>query len=149
MAKLTDRQKNNIIAKWNTGSYTKTQLAKFYKVDESTIRKVINGKTKIKNKTSSVGKNISSKKGQLYVIQAGNTNFFKIGITRGEIEKRLSVLQTGNHLKLSIYHVSYHDNVLQKEKELHRKYKNCRTTGEWFHFANNEIEFITKYDLTD
>lgn len=41
MAKITDRQKNNIIAKWNTGSYTKTQLAKTYKTSESNIRKIV------------------------------------------------------------------------------------------------------------
>lgn len=43
MAKLTDRQKNNIVAKWKTGQYTKTQLAKSYKVDEKTIRKITDG----------------------------------------------------------------------------------------------------------
>lgn len=41
MAKLTDRQKNNIIAKWNTGSYSKTLLAKTYKTSESNIRKIV------------------------------------------------------------------------------------------------------------
>lgn len=40
MAKLTDRQKNNILAKWHTGQYTKTELAKMYKVDETTIRRI-------------------------------------------------------------------------------------------------------------
>ena len=48
MAKLTDRQKNNIIAKWNTGSYTKTQLAKSYKVNEKIIRNLV-GKEEPKN----------------------------------------------------------------------------------------------------
>lgn len=41
MAKLTDRQKNNILAKWHTGTYTKTELAKAYKVSESNIRKIV------------------------------------------------------------------------------------------------------------
>lgn len=40
MAKLSDRQKNNIIAKWKTGQYTKSALAKTYKVDEKTIRNI-------------------------------------------------------------------------------------------------------------
>lgn len=44
MAKLSDRQKNNIIAKWNTGEYTKTQLAKTYKVSEKTIRDIVGKK---------------------------------------------------------------------------------------------------------
>ena len=41
MAKLSDRQKNNIKAKWNTGEYTKTQLAKTYKVNEKIIRNIV------------------------------------------------------------------------------------------------------------
>jgi len=43
MAKITDRQKSNIIAKWKTGQYTKTSLAKLYKVDEKTIRNITDG----------------------------------------------------------------------------------------------------------
>ena len=41
MAKLSDVQKNNIIAKWNTGEYTKTELAKVYKVSEKVIRNIV------------------------------------------------------------------------------------------------------------
>lgn len=41
MAKLTDRQRNNILAKWHTGQFTKMELAKAYKVDHKTIRDVI------------------------------------------------------------------------------------------------------------
>ena len=40
MAKLTERQKNNILAKWHTGQFTKMELAKLYKVDETTIRRI-------------------------------------------------------------------------------------------------------------
>lgn len=48
MAKLTDRQRNNILAKWHTGQFTKVQLAKMYKVDEKTIR-LITDKQEPKN----------------------------------------------------------------------------------------------------
>ena len=41
MAKLTDRQKENILAKWSTGSYSKSELARAYKVTETTIRRVV------------------------------------------------------------------------------------------------------------
>lgn len=40
MAKLTERQKNNILAKWHTGQFSKTELAKLYKVTEGSIRKI-------------------------------------------------------------------------------------------------------------
>jgi len=44
MAKLSDRQKNNILAKWNTGTFTKVSLAKKYKVSEKIIRNIVDGK---------------------------------------------------------------------------------------------------------
>ena len=41
MAKLSETQKNNIVAKWNTGEYNKSQLAKAYKVTEKVIRNIV------------------------------------------------------------------------------------------------------------
>jgi len=43
MAKLTDRQKNNLIAKYKTGAYTNIQLAKAYKITEGAVRKICKG----------------------------------------------------------------------------------------------------------
>lgn len=43
MAKLTDRQKNNLIAKFKTGTYTNIELAKKYKISESMVRKITKG----------------------------------------------------------------------------------------------------------
>lgn len=48
MAKLSDRQKRNIIAKWHTGQYTKTAIAKSYKVTEKVVRDLV-GKEKPRN----------------------------------------------------------------------------------------------------
>jgi len=48
MAKLTDRQKANIKAKWDTGEYTKTELSKAYKVSDVMIGKIV-GKEKPAN----------------------------------------------------------------------------------------------------
>lgn len=46
MAKLSDRQKNNLIAKYKTGTYTNIQLAKTYKISESMVRKICDNTTK-------------------------------------------------------------------------------------------------------
>ena len=45
MAKLTERQKKNIIARFKTGEYSKRELAKQYKVNEKTIRVITEGET--------------------------------------------------------------------------------------------------------
>ena len=41
MAKITDRKRNNIVAKWKTGVYTQRELAKTYNVDVATINKIV------------------------------------------------------------------------------------------------------------
>jgi len=41
MAKLSNRQKSNIQAKWDTGQYTKLQLSKTYKVSDVMIGKIV------------------------------------------------------------------------------------------------------------
>ncbi len=41
MAKLSERQKDNIRALFNTGNYSKNKIAKKYKVDEKTVRRII------------------------------------------------------------------------------------------------------------
>ncbi len=41
MAKLTDRQKAYLIAKWNTGQYTKKDLAKTYKISDVMVGKIV------------------------------------------------------------------------------------------------------------
>lgn len=43
MAKVSDRQKSNIRAKYKTGAYSNIQLAKAYKTSESNIRKICDG----------------------------------------------------------------------------------------------------------
>jgi hypothetical protein len=48
MAKLSDTKRANILAKWNTGQYTKTAIAKQYKVTEKVIREIV-GKEKPTN----------------------------------------------------------------------------------------------------
>ena len=49
MAKLTLRQKENIKALYDTGNYSKNSLAKKYKVDEKTVRRIV-GKEPPKHK---------------------------------------------------------------------------------------------------
>lgn len=64
----------------------------------------------------------------LYILQNGNTNQYKIGITNN-LNRRLSQLQTGcpNELKVIKVWTHYHKTIIQKyERVLHRYYKKCR-----------------------
>jgi len=48
MAKLSEAQKNNLKAKWDTGQYTKIELAKAYKISDVMVGKIV-GKEEPKN----------------------------------------------------------------------------------------------------
>ena len=82
--------------------------------------------------------------GILYVIQAGNSDYYKIGITMGSVSQRLNELQTGNHLKLSVKFTKYEENVREKERILHEKYRQYNSQGEWFKLENTIFESILK-----
>jgi hypothetical protein len=82
--------------------------------------------------------------GIVYIIQAGDTKYYKIGITSGSIGKRLDSLQTGNHLKLNIIHTYYSNNINKLEKELHERYSDKRSIGEWFILEDTILKNLIK-----
>ncbi|MCT7528802.1 hypothetical protein N5T79_06550 [Aliarcobacter cryaerophilus] len=114
MAKLSDRQKNNIIAKWKTGQYTKIALAKTYKVDEKTIRKI----------TENIEpKNADFVEATLMLEKAKKSELSPIEIT--EIDKavkyRLEKEFSDDNKKVRIYDTSFKilnaiDEILKKGK---------------------------------
>lgn len=70
---------------------------------------------------------------------SGQDNTFKIGITRGEIEKRIKQLQTGNGEE--IYLVNYYetDYPFFLERSLHLKYYPKQKRNEWFYLESEDI----------
>lgn len=70
---------------------------------------------------------------------AGQDNTFKIGMTRGNIEKRIKQLQTGNGEE--IYLVNYYetDYPFFLERSLHLKFYPKQKRNEWFNLECNDI----------
>ncbi len=58
----------------------------------------------------------------VYVFQSGSENLFKIGRTRGDVEKRRKDLSTGNPHPLSIFRVIETDHDSLFENFLHKKF---------------------------
>ena len=76
----------------------------------------------------------------LYVLRAGNTDYYKIGSSIN-VKKRLQSLQGGNPHKLTIYTQLYiRDRHF--ETQFHKKYAKYRVQGEWFRFNRNVIKTI-------
>lgn len=79
---------------------------------------------------------------KVYFIQAGKEDVFKIGITNGSPTKRLAMLQTGNHLQLSVYAYVSANDAREVEARIHQQYAHRRLAGEWFNLTPDEVERI-------
>lgn len=76
----------------------------------------------------------------VYLIgDSGQDNTFKIGVTRGNIEKRIKQLQTGNGEE--IYLINYYETEYPFfiERLLHTKLYPKQKRNEWFNLENNDI----------
>lgn len=76
---------------------------------------------------------------------SGQDNTFKIGMTRGPVEKRIKQLQTGNGEEIylvNIYETKYPFFV---ERLLHQKLYPKQKRNEWFNLDINDIVDFKEY----
>ena len=86
----------------------------------------------------------------LYIVQNGDTNQYKIGITNN-LNRRLQEIQLGCPYELKIIKIWTHYNreIIEKyERVLHRFFTECgcriRKNGEWFTLAKPDITLLCK-----
>lgn len=80
-----------------------------------------------------------------YVYLLSNGDYYKIGITKGCIEKRIKALQTGNPNEITLINSYQTNNYRKVESWFHRHYKLKRLEGEWFALEQDDIDnFITE-----
>lgn len=81
--------------------------------------------------------------GYIYLINELGTNNYKIGVTKGNIEKRKKPLQTGNSDELFLTRKFQTENPYKLEKFLHRYYHKEHKNGEWFILSDEQVlDFI-------
>ena len=73
--------------------------------------------------------------GKVYVLQSGDTHYYKIGLTKDHIKRRIDELQTGNPARIKACLVHTVRDMRIAEDILHRKYNKKRGIGEWFYFG--------------
>ena len=85
----------------------------------------------------------------MYLIQMGDTNYYKIGIT-DNINRRWYQLQCGNPLPLKVLAMWGHTQrkIIQKyELNLHRiltkQGQRVRANGEWFNLTQEQVNIIS------
>jgi hypothetical protein len=79
--------------------------------------------------------------GSVYLVgDSEKENYYKIGVTRGDINKRIKKLQTGNGG--DIYLISHYETKYPfiLEKMLHNKYKEFQIINEWFLLEKEEVD---------
>lgn len=79
------------------------------------------------------------KKGYVYLLaDSEKDNIYKIGVTRGTIERRIKKLQTGNSGEIYICSYFQTEHPFFIEKHLHKKYCSKRVLNEWFELSPEE-----------
>lgn len=80
------------------------------------------------------------KDGYVYLIgSVDDAKRFKIGVTRGDVNKRLKKLQTGNPEQLYVRHSFKTHSPFKLEKMLHVIYANNKELNEWFNVEGDDI----------
>lgn len=77
--------------------------------------------------------------GKIYLIGIPDEGRYKIGWTKGSIQKRIIPLQTGNPKKIEVIHLFETEHYLRLERWMHGKYSSKRMEGEWFNLTIEDI----------
>jgi hypothetical protein len=77
---------------------------------------------------------------EVYIIQEGISNKYKIGRTANSSQERKIALQTANSSELRVVKIFKCDDSVYLEKTLHKYFKDKHIRGEWFEL--NENDFI-------
>lgn len=68
----------------------------------------------------------------------GQDNVYKIGVTRGKIEKRIKQLQTGNGNEICLVNYYETNYPFYLERMLHLKFGANNIKNEWFELKNDD-----------
>lgn len=75
--------------------------------------------------------------GKIYLLQVGD--YFKIGYTKNDVNKRVKQLQTGNHEEITIRYVFETKFGMKVERALHNVLASKRTLGEFFDLDAKDV----------
>lgn len=80
----------------------------------------------------------------VYVVGPKNARFVKIGRSTNP-RRRFATLQTGYPEELYVYAVFFTKNI-QLEQDLHKRFANYRSYGEWFHADGAVADWLETFD---
>lgn len=78
--------------------------------------------------------------GSVYLLgDSEKDNVYKIGVTRGDINKRIKKLQTGNCGEIYLISHFNTDHPFLMEKMLHNRYYGEKVLNEWYSLSSEEV----------
>jgi len=77
--------------------------------------------------------------GYVYFIKTVNNDFIKIGITKTDIQRRFSNIQSGNMYKLKLLGFLPSENPKKLEKKIHQYFLKFKMQGEWFNITERRL----------
>lgn len=81
--------------------------------------------------------------GYVYVLgDFTKANIYKIGVTRGNVEKRIKKLQTGNSGEIFLCMKHWTKYPFFIERKLHSKFSENRIMNEWFMLETEDVNQI-------
>ena len=89
--------------------------------------------------------------GYVYLLgDSGQKNLYKIGVTKGKIEKRIKQLQTGNSNEIYLVNFFETKYPFYMERILHSKYQLSKVKNEWFFLSDKDVnDFISSCTLIE
>lgn len=82
--------------------------------------------------------------GIVYLICDSSNNQFKIGVTKGSIDRRIKKLQTGNPTELFLANFHETEYPYRLEKMLHAHFATKKVMGEWFELSEEDVANFRK-----
>lgn len=87
----------------------------------------------------------SKKKGYVYLLgDWEKVGVYKIGVTRGTIERRIKKLQTGNSGEIYIVDYFQTEHPFFIERWMHIKYNSKKVMNEWFELGFDDMKDFKK-----
>lgn len=82
----------------------------------------------------------TQKKGFVYLLgDWGKEGIYKIGVTKGSLERRIKKLQTGNSGEIYVCRYFQTKRPFFLEKTLHLRFSAKKVLNEWFSLTNEEV----------
>ncbi|OEU65670.1 MAG: hypothetical protein BA863_12490 [Desulfovibrio sp. S3730MH75] len=85
----------------------------------------------------------------VYVVGNAKEGKYKIGMTRRSPEKRINEFSPLLPFKTEIFALCPTTNAYELEKELHGKFRNNRTNGEWFNLSLGELVYMRSMSISE